>query len=347
MPKKFLIVGGGIAGNFIAFHLKQAGHEITIIDNGKNQSSRVAAGLINPIVFRRMAKSWRIDELLEYALTFYAEIEKKTNTKIIKDINIRRLFSSEQECDLWKQKELDENYSSYLNPLENKDKVYAKTKNQFGSGRLKQAYHVDAISLFTALQKEIWVDGELVEEAFDYSALEASELKYKDNYFDGLIFCEGKDLKNNPLFQEVNVECTKGELITIHHNYLPQDESVNRKCFVIPLGNNTFKVGATYVWHTDNDIPTDEGQAELREMMKYISDDGFDILDHTAGVRPTTYDRRPFCGEHRSYKNIYCFNGLGAKGYLLAPLLAKELKDHILFGTDLNPEVSLYRNTKS
>lgn len=347
MPKNFLIVGGGIAGHFIAFHLKQAGHNITLIDNGKNRSSRVAAGLINPIVFRRMAKSWRIDELLEYALTFYDEIEKQTNTTIIKDINIRRLFSSEQECNLWKQKELETNYLAYINPLENADKVYDKTKNQFGSGRLKQAYHVDAVSLFNAFQKAIWVDGELVEEEFNYSDLNPLELKYKDTYFDGIIFCEGKDIKNNPLFQEINVECTKGELMTIHHNYLPKDESVNRKCFVIPLGNNTFKVGATYVWHTDNDTPTEKGQMELCEMIKYISDEPFEILNHTAGVRPTTYDRRPFCGEHKSYTNIYCFNGLGAKGYLLAPLLAKELKDHILLNTDLNPEVSLYRNSKS
>jgi glycine oxidase len=347
MPKKFLIVGGGIAGNFIAFHLKQAGHEITIIDNGKNQSSVVAAGLINPIVFRRMAKSWRIDELLEYALTFYAEIEKQTTTSIIQPIHIRRLFSSEQEYQLWKQKEVEENYTSYLFPIENTDKVYDVTKNQFGSGRLKLAYHVNAASLLSTFKKNVWEDTDLLEEAFDYSALEASELKYKDNYFDGVIFCEGKDLKNNPLFQDIKVDCTKGELMTIQHNFLPQNESVNRKCFVLPLGNKTFKIGSTYVWLTDDNTPTVKGKEELIEMIKYISDQPFEIINHTAGVRPTTFDRRPFCGEHRSYKNIYCFNGLGAKGYLLAPLLAKELKDHILFGTDLNPEVSLYRNTKS
>lgn len=198
MPKKFLIVGGGIAGNFIAFHLKQAGHEISIIDNGKNQSSIVAAGLINPIVFRRMAKSWRIDALLEYALTFYAEIEKQCNSSIIQPINIRRLFSSEQECQLWKLKEVEENYSAYLHPIENSDNLYDKTKNEFGSGRLKQAYHIDAISLFNAFKNDIWMNKEQILETFDFSALNPSELTYKDTIFDGIIFCEGKDLKHNP-----------------------------------------------------------------------------------------------------------------------------------------------------
>jgi glycine oxidase len=347
MPKKFLIVGGGIAGNFIAFHLKQSGHEIIIIDNGKNQSSAVAAGLINPIVFRRMAKSWRIDELLEYALTFYAEIEKQTNTSLIQPIHIRRLFSSEQEYQLWKQKEVEENYSSYLHPIENGDEIYEKTKNQFGSGRLKQAYHIDAELLLKTFKKNIWFENEQLGEAFEYSVLDASQLKYKDKYFDGIIFCEGKDLKSNPLFQDIKVDCTKGELMTIQHNSLPQHESVNRKCFVLPLGNKAFKIGSTYVWHTDDNTPTEKGKEELIEMIKYITDEPFKVLQHSAGVRPTTFDRRPFCGEHKSHKNIYCFNGLGAKGYLLAPLLAKELKDHILYNTDLNPEVALYRNSKS
>jgi glycine oxidase len=347
MPKKFLIVGGGIAGNFIAFHLKQSGHKIVIIDNGKNQSSIVAAGLINPIVFRRMAKSWRIDELLEYALTFYAELEKLTNKSIIKPINIRRLFSSEHEHELWNQKEVDKNYSNYINPIENSDKVYEKTKNPFGSGRLKKAYHVDAEALLTAFHNDIWLKNEQVLETFDYSALDPSELKYKGTIFDGIIFCEGKDLKYNPLFQDIKVDCTKGELITIQHNFLPQNESVNRKCFVIPQGNKKFKIGSTYEWHTDDNTTTNKGKEELCQMLKYISDESFVILDHTAGVRPTTYDRRPFCGEHNTFKNIYCFNGLGAKGYLIAPLLAKELKDYILYNTDLNYEVSLYRNSHS
>lgn len=347
MPKKFLIVGGGIAGNFIAFHLKQTGHEITIIDNGKNQSSIVAAGLINPIVFRRMAKSWRIDELLEYALAFYSEIEKQTNTSLIQPIHIRRLFSSEQEYQLWKQKEVEENYLSYLYSIENRDEIYDKTKNQFGSGRLKQAYHVDAELLLKTFKNNIWMETEQLNEAFDYSALDAFKLKYKDKCFDGIIFCEGKDLKYNPLFQDIKVDCTKGELMTIKHNFLPQNESVNRKCFILPLGNKNFKIGSTYVWHTDDNTPTEKGKEELIEMIKYITDEPFEVLRHNAGVRPTTFDRRPFCGEHKSYKNIYCFNGLGAKGYLLAPLLAKELKDHILYNTDLNIEVALYRNSKS
>jgi glycine oxidase len=346
MPKRFLIVGGGIAGHFTAYHLKQEGHNICIIDNNKNQSSSVAAGLINPIVFRRMAKSWRIDSLLEYALGFYNNLEQQTQTSIIKPIRIRRLFSSHQEYEMWKQKENDSNYSSYLNPILEEDDRYASAKNQFGSGRLKQAYHVDAETLLKTFLQVIWKTEEMINEEFDYNALIPAELKYKNKLFDGIIFCEGKDISKNPFFKDVKVDCTKGELITIQHDSLPEDESLNRKCFVLPLGNNTFKIGSTYVWHTDDNTPTAAGESALSEMLRYISDAPFKILKHDAGVRPTTYDRRPYCGEHHEYKNLFCFNGLGAKGYLLAPLLAKELTDLILYQKTLSAEVGLYRNVK-
>jgi len=346
MPKSFLIVGGGIAGHLIAFHLKQAGQKICIIDNGNNQSSRVAAGLINPIVFRRMAKSWRIDELLDYALEFYKDLEKHTQSTLIKPINIRRLFSSKQEVELWKQKENDPNFTSYLHPILEEDNAYDVAKNEFGTGRLKQAYHVDAVSLLNTFSASVWRKEELIKEEFDYNALLPSSLTYKGKIFDGIVFCEGKDIQKNPLFQDIKVECTKGELITIRHESLPEAESLNRKCFVLPMGDNTFKVGSTYVWHTDDNIPTLAGESALKEMLRYISDAPFNILKHDAGVRPTTYDRRPYCGENRQYKNLFCFNGLGAKGYLLAPLLAKELTDHILWQKALNPDVYLYRNTK-
>jgi len=39
-------------------------------------------------------------------------------------------------------------------------------------------------------------------------------------------------------------------------------------------------------------------------------------------------------------------NGLGTKGYMIAPLIAKELCDHLLYGKPLNPEVDLKRLKK-
>ena len=76
--KSMLIVGAGLSGICVSLQLLKRGCSVTLVDNQKNVSSRVAVGMINPLVFRRMTKSWRVDEFLPYLKTFYRELEKET-----------------------------------------------------------------------------------------------------------------------------------------------------------------------------------------------------------------------------------------------------------------------------
>ena len=43
-----------------------------------NFSSRIAAGIINPLVFRRMTKSWRVDDFIPFLKSHYKELEELT-----------------------------------------------------------------------------------------------------------------------------------------------------------------------------------------------------------------------------------------------------------------------------
>jgi glycine/D-amino acid oxidase-like deaminating enzyme len=69
----------------------------------------------------------------------------------------------------------------------------------------------------------------------------------------------------------------------------------------------------------------------------------YEIIDQQVGVRPTVLDRRPILGEHHSIKNVYLFNGLGTKGYLMAPTLARELCVFMFDGVPLDKEISIER----
>ena len=72
--KKILIVGSGLAGTTLGLQLIRKGANVTLFDDGVNHSSRVAAGMINPIVFRRVNKGWRVDEFIPYLQEFYRSI---------------------------------------------------------------------------------------------------------------------------------------------------------------------------------------------------------------------------------------------------------------------------------
>jgi glycine oxidase len=72
----------------------------------------------------------------------------------------------------------------------------------------------------------------------------------------------------------------------------------------------------------------------------------FEIVDQVAGIRPATKDRKPILGRHPEYFQLYCCNGFGSRGVLIAPCIAKELAAHIEEGTPLDPETNLLRFMK-
>ena len=109
------------------------------------------------------------------------------------------------------------------------------------------------------------------------------------------------------------------------------------------LGNHLFKVGATYNWKDKTDLPTEEGKQELIDRIKEIINCDFEIVEHFAGVRPTVKDRRPLIGTHPEYKSLHILNGLGTRGVMLVPHMAKALFEYIEEGKPLDPVVDIIR----
>ena len=67
----YLIIGQGLAGSLLAWELIQRDCKVVIIDNGNENASQVAAGLINPITGMRFVKSTDVDTLLPTAKQYY------------------------------------------------------------------------------------------------------------------------------------------------------------------------------------------------------------------------------------------------------------------------------------
>ena len=135
----------------------------------------------------------------------------------------------------------------------------------------------------------------------------------------------------------------KGELITIHAPELEIDFLLKSTLFVLPLGNNIYKVGATFNWKDKTSNPSKEGKEELVENLKKVISVPYTIINQTAGIRPTVKDRRPLVGTHSQYKNIAVLNGLGTRGVMIAPTVAKNLFNHLEKGEHLDVEIDIKR----
>src|SRR3989338_1875384 len=242
----FLVVGAGLAGLCVSIQLIRKGAKVTLLDSGQNNSSAVAAGMINPLVFRRTTKSWRVDEFLPYLTTFYRELECLTNRSFFHPVAIRRLFAHVQEQETWMKKQDDDGYKAYMYRLNEDDALYAAVSNEYGSGRVKEASFIQVSTFLGATKAWVADHARVVDETLDYSNLNGAYCKGVE--YTGIVFCEGYQAKTNPWFSYLPMDQTKGETLQIRAQNLPENESLNRKCFVLPLGNKTFRVGATYGW---------------------------------------------------------------------------------------------------
>jgi glycine oxidase len=342
--KHFLIIGGGIAGSCAAFQFLERNCQVTLVDSNENHSSRVAAGQINPIVFRRMTKSWRVDDFLPFARTFYENLERFTGSKIIADKPIRRLFAHEQERDEWLKRQEKPEFSPYLKKLTDEDLNFKNAKNICGSGLVKQSFYVQSENFLASIKQliENHENGKWINEKIDYSSIDPTTSVWNGVSYDGILFCDGYLNMHNPYFDFIAIDQTKGEILTVESD-IHDGESLNRKCFVLPQENGQYRVGSTYEWDCPDLNPTEKARIEIEENLASLVDNTFNVVDHVVGIRPTTKDRRPTMGKHPDIDGFYLFNGLGAKGYLLAPLLGKEMVEFILDKKPLHEEQDLRR----
>jgi glycine/D-amino acid oxidase-like deaminating enzyme len=338
-----LIIGGGLSGICLGHTLLNKGVDFKILDAGVNHSSKIAAGMINPMVFRKMVKTWKGDELIPFLNDFYPSIEEKIGAKFFFPRKIRRVFSTKDEMENWNKRLTDKDYEDYIHPYEESNPTPKYAINEFGSGWVKSPGYIDAKTFVRENQRYLIEKDKMIIESFDFDKFDAEKGTYKGKKYTHFIFSEGYKAIDNPYFNYLPFVLTKGEVLSIKNNELRRDEILNRKCFVLPAQDGTFKLGSTFEWDTIDTSPSENAKEQLLDQYKLLTTSPATIVDQEAGIRPTVADRRPLIGVHPEKENIFIFNGMGTKGYMLAPYFAEEFYHHLVDDTPLNSEVDIKR----
>ncbi|GEP49441.1 FAD-dependent oxidoreductase [Flavobacterium noncentrifugens] len=343
----YIIVGSGLAGIAFAETALNSGKTILVFDNHSQNSSTIAGGLYNPVILKRFSKLQQAQEQLLVLQEFYDEVESKLDLKLNFRLPVLRKFFSVEEQNNWFTASDKPGLSPFLSTKLIHTK-YSGIDSPFGYGEVLQTGYVETAQLLQSYQKYLKDKNQLVEEVFDYDLLESNPdfVRYKNIHAKHIVFAEGFGLHANPFFKHLPLDGTKGELFIIKAPNLNLDVILNTNVFILPLGNDLFKVGATYNWEDKTNQTTEAGKAELIEKISEILNCNFEIIEHLAGVRPTVKDRRPLLGTHAVYSNIHIFNGLGTRGVMLGPFMAKVLFDHIEFGTPIDRENDIKRFDK-
>ena len=121
---------------------------------------------------------------------------------------------------------------------------------------------------------------------------------------------------------------------------------IKSSVFIIPMGNDLYRVGATYKWKDKSNSPTEECKQELLQKLDTFLKCPYEVIDHVAGIRPTVSDRKPLVGRHPKHENVFLLNGLGSRGVMIAPMASQQLFAFIENNVALEPEMDLSRFTK-
>lgn len=340
----YIIVGQGLAGSTLSYQLIKAGKKVIVFDNDQpSTSSKVAAGLYNPITGRKMLKTWAADQLFPYLIPFYKELEVVTGHKFLSETPIYRPFVSLEEQNEWMGKSASPIFVPWIKRIYRESR-YAFSQDPYGGIELAHSGYLQVEKFLEAYRSFLLSKKALEVSSFDSKKLiiHQEKVQYKNYHANRLIFCDGVGAMDQPYFQWLPFSPVKGEILHIESN-MALEGILNRGVFVIPTGEKRFKVGSNYDHKELNTAITRKAREEIRRRLDELVDAPYKILKQEAGIRPATRDRRPFIGLHPVYKTIGVLNGLGTKGVSLVPYFSEQFVNYLEKGKELDPEVNISR----
>lgn len=342
----FIIAGQGIAGSLLAYFLIKKGVRILIVDEDPlHSSSKIAAGIINPVTGHRFVKSWMFEELRAFNDNFYPQLEKELGQKFYAKTSILRFIHFPGDVNQWYSRSTLAEFENYIKLNADLNGLEDKLRTTATIGEIQNAAQVNMAGLIQALKNRFKNENALWPEVFDYEQLEVFEesIAYKGVSAKKVIFCEGQKSRFNPFFNYLPFEPAKGEILILKIPELKPEMIIKDKLTIAPLGNDLYWCGSNYEWNPDNELPTpavrEEFEIKLRRFLKI----NFEVVNHLAAIRPTVKDRRPFLGLHPEFGSLAIFNGLGTKGASLCPYWANHFSDFLLQKNSLDAQVDIAR----
>ena len=326
MRADVLILGQGLAGTLLAWELERAGISFEIIDHGHARAATpAAAGIINPITGQRLVKNWCFEKFFPIAQATYQGLECELGKSLWHAMRVRRIFADERERVAGADSRRRVQSSAFI-----------ETADDDG-WCIRGAARVDLGTLLAA-SRERWVlAGKL--------RIETMDVERAASNHELVIDCRGVTGARSPLFGFVPWEGVKGEVLELKIDGLEPGVILNRRIWITPVSNGTALAGATHVPGVWNSIATSEGRTSIETAVREILGPShpFSVTGQRVGIRINLPDKRPASGRRPEQSNFGIVNGLGGKGALWAPVLARQWVNHLMSGDAFDPEVDVSR----
>ncbi len=332
MKVDFIIVGQGIAGTLISFELMRHGKSVLVIDQLKSDSSSLIAGaVLNPVVFKGRKNDPERTGQIKIAVDVYEAISKQIQISFLKKTTLIRFADSAEELSAFREniskagveKEMNSDISKEI------EKYFIDSQS---SVSVSPVWKVDNGLLLSTWRKFLLQNQLLREEIFEYANCKISkeEVIYKDICSEKIIFCEGVGVKNNPFINSDSFIPNRGDVLILFIPGLQTEIIFQKEYRLIPMNDELFWLGSNYRWSFENLKPDAEWRINAEPLLKQWIKLPFKVEHHLVAERPTTSGQQVFATNISGYKNAFWLNGLGTRGFTIAPAIIQSWLPRLL-----------------
>ena len=333
MPAPVVIVGAGLAGASAAAHLS-ASREVWVLDDGHPGATHAAAGLVNPFLGRKARPAWRHAE----ALAALRELSGAVGGPVVWEPILRPAADAKQAAVFRERASECPGGLSFLDASAAAARAPGLIAPH-GALVVHEGGRVELGAFARALLDLAQRQGARV--------VRGSGRGFADLAGSGatVLLCAGRGLA--ALAPELPLHAVKGQTVRLRPaggwSLLP----IAGRTYLLPAAGGTVVVGATFEHGATDPAPTDRATADLHARAAALAPALADapVVEARAGFRMTVPaavrpGRLPLVGPVPGREGVWAFGGLGAKGLLTAPLLARSLGAWLGAPAEIPPEVS-------
>ncbi|MFQ6026233.1 MAG: NAD(P)/FAD-dependent oxidoreductase [Dehalococcoidia bacterium] len=355
-----VIVGGGVAGCSVAYHLALAGVKATVIEREGigTQASGFSAGGLNPLEganipgllgplaiesYRMHLKLW--DQLkeetgIDYEGRINSLVKVAFDESEIPQLQESLDIFSEAQQDGFSAKWLDRKEIEELEPRISSEVVQGL--QAYGNAALDSYKYT--LALATAAEKRGAVIRSGSVNGFKIHNGRVTSVLFGDNEIE----CEQVVLATGPWSREVEpwldislpVDPLKGEILRLALPGAPlTSDFTGGGGSLYPKPDGLVWCGTTEEWQGFDKQPSESAKQSIMQGAIRIMPDlaqGKLVL-HTACLRPVTPDWLPIVGWAPGWDNVFLTTGAGKKGILLSPGMGKATADLLTEGQTYMP----------
>jgi glycine oxidase len=332
-----VIAGAGLAGAAAALYLSET-QRVIVLEAARPSAgaSGAAAGLVNPLMGRKAKRTWQADAALD---ALHETLDRAGAASLFSAGGVVRPAMTDKQVRFFEESgSAHPEHGSWFAP-EAAAERFPWLPTPRGALLVRRGGAIHVPNFVAAMLEAARANGADVQsytrvtgwtEATDGVRVRVEHDGATDEISTKrLLLAIGWGLRRFPAWADLDLRGVKGQTVRVRRPPgLTLERPISGRGYAVPDGKAII-VGSSYE-HDFNDVRPSPEQTDLilqkaDQMLPGLA--AAEVLDATAGVRIMTRSNRPLLGPLPGAERVWVFTGLGSRGLLSAPLLARRLPE--------------------